>query len=132
MEHHEWVSINAPSHSEACFYLELGILEDLALTAEAGSKWDLHPGSDGSKRSALPIGRFDDKQKSCGPILRRRSIETRYSLNVRLKLLCFQTGNFIAHHPNNCANVRWMFRYYSDIQEVFLNFRGVLILDRSP
>ena len=24
MEHHEWVSINAPPYSEACFYFEVG------------------------------------------------------------------------------------------------------------
>jgi len=43
---------------------------------------------------------YEDKQKSCGSILRRPWFETRYSSNLRPKF-CFHRGNFIARHLNN-------------------------------
>ena len=71
----------------------------------------------------------DDEQNSYGSILRRTSIETRYSFNVRLNLFSFQTGNFTVRHPNNSADVRQSVRDSSDLREVSSNFWTVLIPD---
>jgi len=46
------------------------------------------------------------------------------------KIFCFQTRNVTANHPNNCANIWWLFWDSSDIWEVTSNLLLALILDQ--